>query len=266
MNSALPLLLQRPVFDAVSAAVRFVLVVAMPAAWLRVIRKRSLADAGVVAVLLVVLMANVVGDQLDAFIRLDLQPAPFAQLVLSGVALAVALAMALAMGWLGSVGNRLVGTLSVEGLIARPIRLPLEVLTLLAAYRGLMQFEFSMRGYNFDVPTGLGALLISAYCMRGARLPLRAIWLWNVRAIGCLLAIVLLAALTSPNVYAFGHKAQRIKSWVLYFPYSMPYTLMPHYAVFGQVLLTRKLLAPQHSTLVALRPNHKVSLSSLTLF
>jgi hypothetical protein len=140
--------------------------------------------------------------------------------------------------------DTLVRTMSIESLVAMQIfRLPLEILMLRAAYLGIMPIEFSMQGYNLDVLTGLGALLISAYCAWTWGLPLRAIWLWNVLGICSLLAIAVLAALTSPYLHAFGFDAEHINSWVLYFPYSLLPTLLVTYAVFGHVLLTRKLLA-----------------------
>jgi hypothetical protein len=75
--------------------------------------------------------------------------------------------------------------------------------------------------------------------------------------IACLLAIAVLAALTSPNLHFFGSDAKHINSWVLYFPYSLLPTLLVTYAVFGHVLLTRKLLAQKH--LVFGKPAHALA-------
>jgi hypothetical protein len=243
----IPFILQRPDFDAITAGGMVLLVLVMSMAWLRVIHRRNPRKARWAALaLLVIVLANVAGDQTGVFSRLDLLPPPFVLLVSASLGLAVAVGM----GWMGSMGrlgDSLVRTMSVESLVAMQIfRLPLEILMLRAAYLGIMPIEFSMQGYNLDVLTGLGALLISAYCAWTWGLPLRAIWLWNAMGIGCLIAIASLAALTSPNVHAFGLDAQHINSWVLYFPYSMLPTLLVTYAVFGHVLLTRKLLAQKH--------------------
>jgi hypothetical protein len=241
---AVPFILQRPDFDAITAGGMVLLVLVMSIAWLRVIHRRNPRKARWAAlVLLVIVLANVAGDQLGVFSRLDLLPPPFVLLVSASLGLAVAVGM----GYLGSMGDILVRSMSVESLVAMQIfRLPLEILMLRAAYLGIMPIEFSMQGYNLDVLTGLGALLISAYCAWTWGLPLRAIWLWNALGMGCLLAIGVLAALTSPNLHAFGLDAQHINSWVLYFPYSLLPTLLVAYAVFGHVLLTRKLLAQKH--------------------
>jgi hypothetical protein len=239
-----PFILQRPDFDAITAGGMVVLVFVMSIAWLRVIHRRNPRKARWAAMaLLVIVLANVAGDQSGVFSRLDLLPPPFVLLVSASLGLAVAVGM----GWVGSMGDTLVRTMSMESLVAMQIfRLPLEILMLRAAYLGIMPIEFSMQGYNLDVLTGLGALLISAYCAWTWGLPLRAIWLWNALGIGCLIAIAVLAALTSPNVHAFGRDAQHINSWVLYFPYSLLPTLLVTYAVFGHVLLTRKLFAQKH--------------------
>jgi hypothetical protein len=244
---ATPLLLQRPDFDAVTAGGMVLLVLVMSSAWLRVIYLRNAHKARWAALaLIVIVLANVAGDLSGVFSRLDVLPPPFALLVLASVGLAVAIGMGWA-GSLGRLGDSLVRTMSVESLVALQIfRLPLEILMLRAAYLGIMPIEFSMQGYNLDVLTGLGALLISAYCAWTWGQPLRVIWLWNAMGIGCVLMIAALAALTSPNVHAFGLDAQHINSWVLYFPYSLLPTLLVSYAVFGHVLLTRKLLAQKH--------------------
>jgi hypothetical protein len=240
----MPFILQRPDFDAITAGGMVLMVLVMSIAWLGVIHRRNPRKARWAALaLIVIVLANVVGDQSGAFSRLDLLPPPFVLLVSASLGLAVAVGM----GYFGSLGDTLVRTMSMESLVAMQIfRLPLEILMLRAAYLGIMPIEFSMQGYNLDVLTGLGALLISAYCAWTWGLPLRAIWLWNALGIGCLIAITVLAVLTSPNVHAFGLDAQHINSWVLYFPYSMLPTLLVTYAVFGHVLLTRKLLAQKH--------------------
>jgi hypothetical protein len=241
---AIPFALQRPDFDAITAGGMVLLVLVMTIAWLRVIYLRNTRKAlWAVLVLLVIVLANVAGDLSGVFSRLDVLPPPFALLVLANVGLA----FMVGMGWLGSMGDTLVRTMSVESLVALQIfRLPLEILMLRAAYLGIIPMEFSMQGYNLDMLTGLGALLIYAYCIWTLGLPLRAIGLWNALGIGCLLVIAVLAALTSPNVHAFGLGARHINSWVLYFPYSMLPTLLVTYAVFGHVLLTRKLLAQKY--------------------
>jgi hypothetical protein len=147
---------------------------------------------------------------------------------------------------LGKPGSALARSLHIETLVALQIfRLPLELLMLRAANLQIMPVEFSMLGYNLDVLTGLGALLISAYCAWTWSLPLKIIWAWNLLGMACLAVIAVLAVLTSPNVHAFGTAPEHINSWVLYFPYSLLPSILVSMAVLGHVLLTRKLLTRQ---------------------
>lgn len=239
MNASV-LVLQRPAFDAIVLCGMLMLAGLMSWAWLSVLRKTSTsAYLCCAAAFAAILLANLGGDALGLFMRTDLQPPPFVILV----SLSIGLGVAVGLGFLGGVGDSLVRGMQVETLVALQIfRLPLELLMLRAAYLGIMPMEFSLIGYNFDVLTGLGALLISIYCAWTWALPLRVVWAWNVLGIACLVAIILLAAATSPNVHAFGMDAKHINSWVLYFPYSLLPTFLVSFAVFGHVLLTRKLL------------------------
>jgi hypothetical protein len=158
-TTAQALVVQRPIFDAITAGGMVLLVLLMSFAWLRVIHRRDPSQARWAALLLLgIVLASVAGDQSGLFSRVELLPPPFVLLIVS----ILGLALAVGMGWLGSLGDTLVRTMSVESLVALQIfRLPLEILMLRAAYLGIIPAEFSMQGYNLDVLTGLGALLIS---------------------------------------------------------------------------------------------------------
>jgi hypothetical protein len=233
--------LEPPVFDFVTAWGIGLLSLLMAAAWTGLLaRRQKRYGVGAAAFFLAVLVANIAGDSAGWFTRLDILPPPF--VVMNFVILATVLLVGLGYG--GPPGNMLVRSLQVETLVALQIfRLPLELLMLRAAYLQIMPVEFSMLGYNLDVLTGLGALLISAYCAWTWSLPLKLIWAWNLMGMVCLLVIAVLAVLTSPNVHAFGAAPQHINSWVLYFPYGLLPSVLVSLAVLGHVLLTRKLLA-----------------------
>jgi hypothetical protein len=232
---------ERPAFDAATAWGITLLAALMAAAWLGLLARRQRRYGVAAAVVLsVVLVANVAGDQLGWFSRLDLLPPPF---VVMNFAI-LALVLAVGLGFTEHMRPALLRSLQVETLVALQIfRLPLELLMLRAAYVQIMPIEFSMMGYNLDVLTGLGALWISVYCAWTWSLPVKVIWLWNLMGIACLLVIAVLAVLTSPYVHAFGVAPGRINSWVLYFPYSLLPSVLVGFAVLGHVLLTRKLLA-----------------------
>jgi hypothetical protein len=233
--------LEPPAFDFITATGMGLLALLMGAVWTGLLaRRHKRYGLGASAFFVAVLMANIVGSASGWFTRLDILPPPF--VVMNFVILASVLL--LGFGYGGKLGNILVRSLQVETLVALQIfRLPLELLMLRAAYLQIMPVEFSMLGYNLDVLTGLGALLISAYCAWTWSLPVKVIWAWNLMGIACLLVIAVLAVLTSPNVHAFGVAPQHINSWVLYFPYSLLPSVLVGLAVLGHVLLTRKLLA-----------------------
>jgi hypothetical protein len=238
------LTLQRPTFDAPTAWGIALLALMMMSAWVYLLSKQTHRQAvWATLVFAIVVIANLAGDRWGLFTRLDLLPTPFVVMLM----LCFGLVITVGMGYWGNIGNTLTRALTIEGLIALQIfRLPLELLLLRAANLGIMPVEFSLRGYNGDVLTGVGALLLCLYIARAKTVPLIAVWVWNVWGIFCLLVIGLLAALTSPNLHAFGKQAQHINSWVLYFPYSLLPSVLVSLAVFGQVLLTRKLLSDAH--------------------
>lgn len=126
--------------------------------------------------------------------------------------------------------------------LLQAFRLPLEWLMLHAAQVGVMPVEFSMVGYNFDVVTGAVALPLGWLLWRRAALPTGLVWLWNLWGLACLLVIVVLALATSPNLAFFGNEPAHLSLWVLRFPYVWLPVLLVGVAVYGHVIVTRKLL------------------------
>jgi hypothetical protein len=133
--------------------------------------------------------------------------------------------------------------------LLQSFRLPLEVLMLHAAQSGVMPVEFSMAGYNFDVVTGAGALLLGVALRLSPRhtalqhaLQHALTWAWNLIGIACLLVIASLAVATSPNVGYFGNSVEHWAVWTLYFPYVWLPVVLVGVAIYGHVMVTRKLL------------------------
>jgi hypothetical protein len=130
--------------------------------------------------------------------------------------------------------------------LLQAFRLPLELLMLHAAQVGVMPVEFSMAGYNLDVVTGAVALPLGVLLWRRTKVPSLLVWLWNLWGMACLLVIVGLALATSPNLALFGSEPAHLSLWVLRFPYVWLPVLLVGVAVYGHVIVTRKLL--RHAT------------------
>jgi hypothetical protein len=170
------------------------------------------------------------------------------------IALLVATSLAVVI-WLGTAGRRrwitpLAGRSALTLLLlSQTFRLPLELIMLRAANSQIMPWEFSARGYNLDLITGLSALSLALVVMRrkrGQPMSSKALWLaiaaWNAWGVISLIVIMALAVMTSPGVHAFGNNAASINSWVLFFPYVwLPVVLVPT-AVLGHLLSTWWLL------------------------
>jgi hypothetical protein len=151
-------------------------------------------------------------------------------LVCLGVALAVALS---------PLGGRIASGLPLSLLVgAQAFRLPLELVMHRAATEGVMPVEMSYAGYNFDIVTGATALVLGIALHRGA-VPRAVVLAWNVMGAALLAIIVGVAVAALPWIAAFG--PDHLNTWVLHFPYVwLPTALVPA-ALFGHVVVFRRL-------------------------
>lgn len=242
MNTAL-VTLTRPPFDAVLYLGMLGLVVTMAIAWVAVMgRIRPRYGYAMAALIALLVAATWAADQFALLTRLDLQPPVLVLLT------TFALALCGSAGWAlyRPSGDARADRPSVQTLVALQIfRLPLELLMWRAAILGIMPTEFSIQGYNLDMLTGIGALMLSIAIAKRGAVPTAIVWAWNLFGMACLLAIAVLAALTSPNLHAFGNSAAHINGWVLFFPYALLPVLLVSFAVLGHVMLTRTLCRPR---------------------
>jgi MFS family permease len=169
--------------------------------------------------------------------RFDLRPPPmavwFAATLLTPVVVA-----------LSPLGRRLALTLPFTALVGfQAFRLPLELLMHQAAEDGIMPFIMSYSGYNFDIVTGVTALVLGVALTR-VKVPRAVIAAWNVLGLVLLAVIGSVAFAASPIFQAFG--PENVNVWVTKFPYSTM-SIMVGAALFGHVLVLRKLLATRTS-------------------
>jgi len=155
--------------------------------------------------------------------------------------MAVLLVGSVALG-LSSTGGLLASRVPLVGLVGvQAFRLPLELAMHQAATDGIMPVELSFSGYNFDIVTGVLAIVV-VVAWRAGLLRRWMLWLANIVGIAALLAIVAIALLTSPMLHAFGTDPAHLNTWVAEVPYVWLPAILVAFAVAGHVVITRALV------------------------
>ena len=169
--------------------------------------------------------------------RFDFMPPPMAIMIVS------VFAMAFGFGF-SSWGKDAAVHCSFAVLVGlQSFRLPLELFMHHAGNLKIMPVELSYGGYNFDIGTGLGALIILIMYLAKRDVPRWALWAWNIYGTLCLVAITIIALTTSPMVRLFGDTKGHVNTWVLYFPYVWLPVVLVTIAVLTHVVVWRKLLS-----------------------
>ncbi len=160
----------------------------------------------------------------------DRVPPPFAVLVVALVVVAFGLAWSRA-------GTRLARTVPLWALVAvQGFRFPLEVAMHAMAERGVMPAQMSYSGRNFDIVTGISALVVAALVARGAA-GRRTVALWNIVGAGLLLNVVVVAILSTPTFRLFGDDA--LNTWVADPPFVWLPAVLVVAALSGHILVFR---------------------------
>lgn len=170
--------------------------------------------------------------------QFDRQPPPMLFVFL------VVIALGLRLGF-SRVGDRLVRGISLPVLIGlQAFRFPLELVMHRAAKEGVMPLQMSYSGWNFDILTGISAIVVSILLATG-RMSRKGVWIWNVGGMVLLAGIIILAGASSPMIRAFGDEPSKVNTWVAYFPFIWLPAVLVVAAIAGHVVITRKLLREQ---------------------
>lgn len=162
----------------------------------------------------------------------DATPPPFALLLLATVGLALTITFT-------PYGTRLVFGLPVWTLIAmQGFRLPLELAMHGMYERGIMPVQMSFSGRNFDIVTGMTALVV-AWLVATGRAGRRVALAWNILGLALLINIVGVAILSTPRFEFFG--PDRLNVWVMYPPFVWLPAVMVLAAFAGHLLIFRAL-------------------------
>ena len=164
--------------------------------------------------------------------RFDLRPPPMA------FWFGATILLPLVIG-LSPLGRRMAHGLPLAALVGfQAFRLPLELVMHRAANDGIMPVVMSYSGYNFDIVSGITALVLGVALLRG-NVPRGLVLAWNVLGLVLLVVIGTVAVSASPIFRAFG--PENVNVWVTRFPYSWM-SIMVGSALLGHVLMFRKLL------------------------
>lgn len=143
------------------------------------------------------------------------------------------------------VGERMARNLPLAALVGiQAFRLPLELVLHRAAQDGTMPIQMSFQGYNFDIVSGSTALVLSLLLSRG-RVSRGLVLAWNVLGTVLLAVIVSIAVASLPFIAAFG--PDRVNEWVLHVPYVWLPAILVEAALFGHLLVYRRLATSPES-------------------
>ncbi len=139
------------------------------------------------------------------------------------------------------IGKRLAEHTPLAWLVGfHAFRLPLELVMHVAAREGVMPPQMTFTGWNFDIVTGITALLVATLvAIDPSRRKLVAAW--NALGSALLVAIAVIAIASLPQIHAFGTAPQQINTWVAYFPFVWLPAALVSSALLGHAILWRRL-------------------------
>ncbi|MEO8682211.1 MAG: hypothetical protein ABI665_24400 [Vicinamibacterales bacterium] len=162
------------------------------------------------------------------------RPPPFAILLAFVVVLGVLISRS-------EFGDRLARGIPLAYLVGLHVfRLPLELIMHRAYSEGVMPVQMSYSGRNFDIVTGITALVL-AVMMTRRRVPRAIVWAWNWLGLALLVNIVAVAVMSTPLVHYFG--ADRLNTFVARPPYVLLPAVMVLVAWTGHLVIFRALRA-----------------------
>lgn len=222
----------RAAFVALVAAVATALVwgVARAGAGLGEDPRRSRRVAGVAAAGIALWLGSTGRLAAAGFLAFEPQPTLLPLLV-------IALAGALALGF-SRFGTRLVQGLPLAVLVGfQGFRIPVELLLARGHGEGLVPIQMTWHGMNFDVLTGVLALLIAALSRLGP-VPRWLVAAWNLIGFGLLGNVVGIALLSAPTpMRVFWDEPANV--WITRFPFVwLPAFLVP-IALVGHLIVLR---------------------------
>ena len=119
-------------------------------------------------------------------------------------------------------------------------RILVEILIHEAVVQGIAPPQMTWSGLNFDIVTGVTALLILPFA---GRLPKWLLHIWNFMGFALLALVVTVAILSMPTAI---QQIEPDNVWVAYFPFVWLPTILVAFALLGHLVVFRKLYLEEH--------------------
>ena len=149
------------------------------------------------------------------------------------IAAAVVLAVAVATSRLGS---RLATGIPLAALVGvQAFRFPLEVLLHRAYREGLVPVQMSYSGFNFDILTGLSAIVVALYVARRPDAVV-VVRVWNAAGIVLLVNILTIAVLSTPTPIRVFHN-EPANEWIAHAPWVWLPSVFVVAAIIGHIVI-----------------------------
>jgi hypothetical protein len=138
------------------------------------------------------------------------------------------------------VGGRLAAGVPLAALVGvQAFRFPLELAMHRAYEEGLMPVQMSYSGRNFDIVTGVTAILVAGLLLAG-RMPAWGVRLWNWMGLALLVNIVVIANLSTPTPFrVFMNEPANV--WISRAPFVWLPAVMVLTAFIGHIVVFRRL-------------------------
>ena len=193
-------------------------------------RARRTAIAGVVTAAWLLLTFGLAASE-----RLSFTSRPPTMLLL----IAATIVTAFAIGT-SRLGLRLATGVPLAALVgAQAFRFPLELLLHRSYQEGLMPVQMSYSGLNYDILSGLSAIVVALALVRRPQ-SLVIVRVWNVAAIVLLANIFTVAMLSAPTPLRFFHN-EPANDWITQAPWVWLPTVFVLAAIIGHILVYRRL-------------------------
>jgi hypothetical protein len=155
-----------------------------------------------------------------------------------GPGMAVAAAAGTAL-WLALTAGAAAGVPLAALVGVQAFRFPLELAMHRAYEEGLMPVQMSYSGRNFDIVTGVTAILVAGLLLAG-RMPAWGVRLWNWMGLALLVNIVVIANLSTPTPFrVFMNEPANV--WISRAPFVWLPAVMVLTALLGHIVVLRRL-------------------------